>query len=100
MACAVRAPLIFPTGFIVLTSALKRDSAKAIKMLRKSAHHNVMITGDNPLTACHVAKEVGITSKPFLLATLVDGTLSWRWKTVGEEDKGPVSINKAVSTIY
>lgn len=54
-------------GFIVFHCPLKADAVETIKMLNESSHRSVMITGDNPLTACHVAKEVEITTKEVLI---------------------------------
>lgn len=54
-------------GFIVFHCPLKDDAIETIQMLNESSHRCVMITGDNPLTACHVAKEVGITEKEVLI---------------------------------
>ena len=54
-------------GFIVFHCPLKNDAIETIKMLNESSHRSVMITGDNPLTACHVAKEVRITTKDVLI---------------------------------
>lgn len=54
-------------GFIVFHCPLKEDAIETIKMLNESSHRCVMITGDNPLTACHVAKEVGIVDKEVLI---------------------------------
>ncbi len=40
-----------------------------------------MLTGDNPLTACHVAKELKITTRKVLVLTPTqDG---WVWQSVG-----------------
>ncbi|EGW33133.1 P-type ATPase [Spathaspora passalidarum NRRL Y-27907] len=54
-------------GFIVFHCPLKNDAIETIRMLNASSHRSVMITGDNPLTACHVAKEVRITTKDVLI---------------------------------
>ena len=47
-------------GFLIFHCPLKDDAIETIKMLNESSHRSIMITGDNPLTAVHVAKEVGI----------------------------------------
>ena len=54
-------------GFLVVISPLKKDSKKALKILSKAGHHNVMITGDSPLTACHVALELKLINLPPLI---------------------------------
>ena len=54
-------------GFIVFHCPLKDDAIETIKMLNESSHRSIMITGDNALTACHVAKEVAITTKDVLI---------------------------------
>ena len=58
-------------GFIVFHCPLKDDAIETIKMLNESSHRSIMITGDNPLTACHVAKEVNITTKEVLILMLL-----------------------------
>ncbi|VDM16591.1 unnamed protein product [Hydatigera taeniaeformis] len=50
-------------GFVVISCPLKPDSMKVIQMLKTSSHYVTMVTGDNPLTACHVSDLLGITRK-------------------------------------
>ncbi|VDD77022.1 unnamed protein product [Mesocestoides corti] len=63
-------------GFVVISCPLKPDSHSVIQMLKSSSHHITMVTGDNPLTACHVSNLLGITRKdtPILL---LDSTCDW-----------------------
>ncbi|KAI9934332.1 hypothetical protein ASPWEDRAFT_737444 [Aspergillus wentii DTO 134E9] len=54
-------------GFLVLQCPLKDDAIKAVRMLNESSHRVVMITGDNPLTAVHVARKVEIVDREVLI---------------------------------
>ncbi|KAL4809962.1 hypothetical protein BDV18DRAFT_150402 [Aspergillus unguis] len=54
-------------GFLVLQCPLKEDAIKAVRMLNESSHRVVMITGDNPLTAVHVARQVEIVDREVLI---------------------------------
>ncbi|EAU35850.1 cation-transporting ATPase 4 [Aspergillus terreus NIH2624] len=70
-------------GFLVLQCPLKDDAIKAVRMLNESSHRVVMITGDNPLTAVHVARQVEIVDRDVLILDApendVSGTrLVWR----------------------
>merc|ERR1719362_2359604 len=47
-------------GFLCLTSPLKPGTRNVIQHLQSSGHKCVIITGDNVLTAAHVARSVGI----------------------------------------
>jgi len=47
-------------GFISFKCLLRKDSPAVVRALQKSNHSVAMITGDNILTAIHVAGEVGI----------------------------------------
>ncbi|GKZ27263.1 hypothetical protein AbraCBS73388_004038 [Aspergillus brasiliensis] len=62
----VECDLIF-AGFLVLQCPLKDDAIKAVRMLNESSHRVVMITGDNPLTAVHVARQVEIVDRDVLI---------------------------------
>ena len=62
----IESELVF-AGFLVLQCPLKEDAIKAVRMLNESSHRVVMITGDNPLTAVHVARQVEIADRDTLI---------------------------------
>lgn len=77
-------------GFLIISCPLKTDSKSVIKEITKSSHKVVMITGDNPLTACHVAKELRFTRKPILVLTPGirdhdDEKPSFVWTSINED---------------
>ena len=43
-----------------------------------------MITGDNPLTACHVAKELRFTSRGAILILTLSATNEWIWESIDQ----------------
>ncbi|KAI9027572.1 hypothetical protein CLU79DRAFT_739782 [Phycomyces nitens] len=63
---SVESDLCF-AGFIVFTCPLKDDAIEALQELNESSHRCIMITGDNPLTACAVARQVGIVEREVLI---------------------------------
>jgi len=68
-------------GFIAFACKTRSDSPMVVKALLESAHSVSMLTGDAPLTALHVAKEVGICDegRPELLLTEASGGEPLRW---------------------
>ncbi|KAK5045924.1 hypothetical protein LTR84_008710 [Exophiala bonariae] len=80
-------------GFLVLQTPLKEDAIKAIQMLNASSHRVVMITGDNPLTAVHVAKQVEIVDRDTLILDAPehdDSGSKLVWRSVDEKTIIPV----------
>ena len=61
----LEADLIF-AGFLVFACPHKPDSKDTIVQLRASSHAVMMITGDHVLTACAVARDLLIATKPIL----------------------------------
>ncbi len=57
-------------GFLVLSCPLKPDAAHSIAHLAQSSHQLMMITGDHVLTACSVATELTIATRPILILSL------------------------------
>ncbi|KPI40823.1 Manganese-transporting ATPase 1 [Cyphellophora attinorum] len=80
-------------GFLVLQTPLKDDAVKAVQMLNESSHRVVMITGDNPLTAVHVARQVEIVDRDCLILDAPENDDSGTklvWKSVDEKTVIPV----------
>ena len=58
----------------------------------------IMLTGDNPLTACHVAKQLKISKKKTLVLTHINED-EWAWQSVGgatsvSMDTRPLELGK------
>ena len=70
---------------------MKSDSKSVIKELISASHHVVMITGDNPLTACHVAKELRFTRHKTTLILKQNNDI-WYWQSVNEEIAIPIDV--------
>ncbi|KAF2366163.1 P-type ATPase [Trinorchestia longiramus] len=82
-------------GFIIISCPLKRDSLDVIREVQASSHATVMITGDNPLTACHVARELQFTRNSTMLVLERDEEASeegdrWVWRSIDQAVKLPL----------
>ncbi|UPL03706.1 hypothetical protein LCI18_014640 [Fusarium solani-melongenae] len=81
-------------GFLVLHCPLKDDAKEAVQMLNESSHRVVMITGDNPLTAVHVAREVEIVDREVLILDAPEDNAGGEklvWKSV--DDKVSIKVD-------
>ncbi|EDW85282.1 uncharacterized protein Dwil_GK18444 [Drosophila willistoni] len=81
-------------GFVIISCPMKPDSKSVIKELIQSSHKVVMITGDNPLTACHVAKELRFTRKKLLILTPPSTEEQpWSWVSIDGDQKHPLDTS-------
>ncbi|KAK9509934.1 hypothetical protein O3M35_004821 [Rhynocoris fuscipes] len=77
-------------GFIIISCPLKSDSKAVIKEIINASHIVMMITGDNPLTACHVAKELRFMRKPGGVLILTERDNEWYWENIEQTTEYPV----------
>lgn len=92
----VEADLTF-AGFLVLQCPLKDDAMSAVRMLNESSHRCVMITGDNALTAVHVARQVEIIDREVLILDAPEHDDSGEklvWRSVDDKINIPVNPSK------
>ncbi|CAJ2512455.1 Uu.00g054700.m01.CDS01 [Anthostomella pinea] len=86
-------------GFLVLQCPLKDDAKQAVQMLNESSHRVVMITGDNPLTAVHVAREVEIVDRDVLILDAPErneGGEKLVWRSVDDKTSIEVDASKPI----
>lgn len=80
-------------GFLVLQCPLKDDAIQSVRMLNESSHRVVMITGDNPLTAVHVARQVEIVDRDCLILDAPEHDDSGEklvWRSIDDKVNIPV----------
>ncbi|PPR98542.1 hypothetical protein GOBAR_AA22124 [Gossypium barbadense] len=81
-------------GFAVFNCPIRADSLTVLSELKNSSHDLVMITGDQALTACHVAGQVNIVSKPALILVAVKNSKGYEWVSPDETERIPYSENE------
>uniref|UniRef100_A0A2M4BAI2 Putative p-type atpase n=1 Tax=Anopheles marajoara TaxID=58244 RepID=A0A2M4BAI2_9DIPT len=92
-------------GFLIISCPLKPDSKNAIKEIIQASHKVMMITGDNPLTACHVAKELRFSRRGIMVLTPPigdqdsDATADWHWESINRELSIPLD-SRTVRELY
>lgn len=84
-------------GFVIISCPLKTDSKSAIKEIINASHRVVMITGDNPLTACHVAKELRFTRYQEIAVLTQTEKDDWAWETIDQQTRLELTDKNAVA---
>ncbi|KAH9725639.1 putative manganese-transporting ATPase PDR2 [Citrus sinensis] len=74
-------------GFAVFNCPIRADSAKILSELKNSSQDLAMITGDQALTACYVASQVHIVTKPVLILCPVKNGKVYEWVSPDETEK-------------
>ncbi|KAM7257615.1 hypothetical protein ACFE04_013356 [Oxalis oulophora] len=74
-------------GFAVFNCPIREDSATILLELKNSSHDLAMITGDQALTACHVASQVHIVSKPALILSKAKSGAVYEWVSPDESER-------------
>lgn len=82
----IESNLVF-AGFVIISCPMKPDTKIVIRELIYASHKVMMITGDNPLTACHVAKELRFSRKPAIILSKSNGNSNgkaqkWEWVSI------------------
>lgn len=86
-------------GFLIFHCPLKADAISSIKQLNNSSHRCIMITGDNPLTAIHVASEVEIVDRDTLILDVREDATSEQelsWRNVDESKVIPFLASDSI----
>ncbi|CAL5867891.1 uncharacterized protein PFLUO_LOCUS2113 [Penicillium psychrofluorescens] len=86
-------------GFLVLQCPLKDDAINSVRMLNESSHRVVMITGDNPLTAVHVARQVEIVDREVVILDAPEHDNSGTklvWRTIDDKLNTPVDPTQSL----
>ncbi|CAO1634754.1 unnamed protein product [Sympodiomycopsis kandeliae] len=88
-------------GFLIFHCPLKPDARATLQQLHDSSHRCIMITGDNPLTAVHVAGEVEIVDRETLILDARDGATNPQelaWRTPDESKIIPINASEPLDT--
>jgi cation-transporting ATPase 13A1 len=85
-------------GFAVFNCPIRADSAATMLELKNASHDLAMITGDQALTACHVACQVHIMSKPALILGKGNNSEVYEWLSPDESERIGYSV-KEVETL-
>lgn len=74
-------------GFVIISCPFKPDTKAVVREILSSSHHITMITGDNPLTACHVAAQLKLIDKKstFVLSRRAKSDDDWYWSSIVDE---------------
>ncbi|KII62429.1 Manganese-transporting ATPase 13A1 [Thelohanellus kitauei] len=66
------------SGFLLTESVIKPDCHDSLTSIAKMGVVNCMVTGDNPLTACHVSHKIGILETPALVLKSDKRSVVWQ----------------------